>query len=104
MICRLGDLGQVVELLKPHGWVSSVTTLIFFQFREQVVKETVEKLEQKLYEKLVHHSQPPDFSESSITAAPPASESESVNGNQCDWLISCCNCQARIVGVRYQCR
>lgn len=82
-----------------------MTTLIFFfQFREQVVKETVEKLEQKLYEKLVHHNQSPDFSESSIRAAPPTSESQSGNGNQCDWLISCCNCQARIVGVRYQCR
>ncbi|XP_063210412.1 next to BRCA1 gene 1 protein isoform X5 [Chroicocephalus ridibundus] len=83
----------------PPEWFTSYLET----FREQVVKETVEKLEQKLYEKLVHHSQPPDFSESSITAAPPASESESVNGNQCDWLISCCNCQARIVGVRYQC-
>ncbi|KAF1546458.1 hypothetical protein FQV19_0009799, partial [Eudyptula minor] len=83
----------------PPGWFTSYLET----FREQVVKETVEKLEQKLYEKLVHHNQPPDFSESSITAAPPTSESQSGNGNQRDWLISCCNCQARIVGVRYQC-
>ncbi|KAK0684102.1 NBR1 protein, partial [Pygoscelis papua] len=83
----------------PPGWFTSYLET----FREQVVKETVEKLEQKLYEKLVHHNQPPDFSESSITAAPPTSETQSGNGNQCDWLISCCNCQARIVGVRYQC-
>ncbi|KAM6312323.1 next to BRCA1 gene 1 protein isoform 2-T2 [Podargus strigoides] len=83
----------------PPEWFTSYLE----SFREQVVKETVEKLEQKLYEKLVHHSQPPDFSVSSITAAPPTSESHSGNGNQCDWLISCCNCQARIVGVRYQC-
>ncbi|XP_069733357.1 next to BRCA1 gene 1 protein [Phaenicophaeus curvirostris] len=83
----------------PPEWFTSYLET----FREQVVKETVEKLEQKLYEKLVHHNQPPDFSESSITAAPPTSESPSGNGNQCDWLMSCCNCQARIVGVRYQC-
>ncbi|XP_049655593.1 next to BRCA1 gene 1 protein isoform X3 [Accipiter gentilis] len=83
----------------PPEWFTSYLET----FREQVVKETVEKLEQKLYEKLIHHSQPPDFSESSITAAPPTSESQPGNGNQCDWLISCCNCQARIVGVRYQC-
>ncbi|KFQ80713.1 Next to BRCA1 1 [Phaethon lepturus] len=83
----------------PPGWFTSYLET----FREQVVKETVEKLEQKLYEKLVCHSQPPDFSESSITAPPPTSESQSGNGSQCDWLISCCNCQARIVGVRYQC-
>ncbi|NXS54393.1 NBR1 protein, partial [Brachypteracias leptosomus] len=83
----------------PPEWFTSYLET----FREQVVKETVEKLEQKLYEKLVHHNQPPDFSGSSITAEPPTSESQSQNGNQCDWLISCCNCQARIVGVRYQC-
>ncbi|XP_061873213.1 next to BRCA1 gene 1 protein isoform X3 [Colius striatus] len=83
----------------PPEWFTSYLET----FREQVVKETVEKLEQKLYEKLVHHNQPQDFSESSVTAAPPASENQVGNGNQCDWLISCCNCQARIVGVRYQC-
>ncbi|NXW45664.1 NBR1 protein, partial [Nyctiprogne leucopyga] len=82
----------------PEWFISYLET-----FREQVVKETVEKLEQKLYEKFAHHSQPPDFSESSTTAAPPTSETQSGNGNQCDWLISCCNCQARILGVRYQC-
>ncbi|NXU97325.1 NBR1 protein, partial [Cettia cetti] len=79
----------------PPEWFTSYLET----FREQVVKETVERLEQKLYEKLIHHNQPPDFCESPITAAPPPSESSS----QCDWLISCCNCQARIVGVRYQC-
>ncbi|NWV06286.1 NBR1 protein, partial [Ptilonorhynchus violaceus] len=83
----------------PPEWFTSYLET----FREQVVKETVERLEQKLYEKLVHRNQPPDFSESLITAAPPPSESQAGNSNQCDWLISCCNCQARIVGVRYQC-
>ncbi|NXG53377.1 NBR1 protein, partial [Psilopogon haemacephalus] len=81
----------------PPEWFTSYLET----FREQVVKETVEKLEQKLYEKLVHQSQPPDVSESSVTAVP--SESQLGNGSQCDWLISCCSCQARIVGVRYQC-
>ncbi|KAI6072620.1 Next to BRCA1 gene 1 protein isoform X2 [Aix galericulata] len=83
----------------PPEWFTSYLET----FREQVVKETVEQLEQKLYEKLVHHNQAPDFPESSVTAAPPASETQTGNENQCDWLISCCNCQARIVGVRYQC-
>ncbi|NWS48255.1 NBR1 protein, partial [Probosciger aterrimus] len=84
---------------KPPEWFTSYLET----FREQVVKETVEKLEQKLYEKLAQQNQPPDFPESTITAEPPVSESQSGDGNQCDWLISCCNCQARIVGVRYQC-
>ncbi|NXF80425.1 NBR1 protein, partial [Sclerurus mexicanus] len=80
----------------PPEWFTSYLET----FREQVVKETVEKLEQKLYDKLVHCSQPPDLSERSAAAGAPPSESP--NG-PCDWLISCCNCQARIVGVRYQC-
>lgn len=83
----------------PPEWFTSYLET----FREQVVKETVEQLEQKLYEKLIHHNQSSDFSESSVTTAPPNSETQTKNGNQCDWLISCCNCQARIVGVRYQC-
>ncbi|POI26284.1 hypothetical protein CIB84_009966 [Bambusicola thoracicus] len=83
----------------PPEWFTSYLET----FREQVVKETVEQLEQKLYEKLIHHNQSSDFSESSVTTAPPSSETQTENGNQCDWLISCCNCQARIVGVRYQC-
>ncbi|NXX43567.1 NBR1 protein, partial [Tricholaema leucomelas] len=81
----------------PPEWFTSYLET----FREQVVKETVEKLEQKLYEKLVHQSQPSDLSENSVTPVP--SESQLGNGSQCDWLMSCCSCQARIVGVRYQC-
>ncbi|XP_071584324.1 next to BRCA1 gene 1 protein isoform X1 [Heliangelus exortis] len=83
----------------PPEWFTSYLET----FREQVVKETVEKLEQKLYEKLVHHNLPPDFSDSSVTAAPSTSEAQPGNDKQCDWLISCCSCQAQIVGVRYQC-
>ncbi|NXA09244.1 NBR1 protein, partial [Sapayoa aenigma] len=86
------ETGRTSE--NPPEWFTSYLET----FREQVVKETVEKLEQKLYEKLVHCSQPPELCESSVTAAPAPAE-----GPQCDWLISCCNCQARIVGVRYQC-
>ncbi|XP_030919966.1 next to BRCA1 gene 1 protein isoform X3 [Geospiza fortis] len=86
----------------PPEWFTSYLET----FREQVVKETVERLEQKLYEKLVHCSQPADFCESSFPAAPAPSESSlgsSSSSSQCDWLMSCCSCQARIVGVRYQC-
>ncbi|XP_050841632.1 next to BRCA1 gene 1 protein isoform X3 [Serinus canaria] len=83
----------------PPEWFTSYLET----FREQVVKETVERLEQKLYEKLVHCNQPADFCESSFAAAPAPSESPVGSSSQCDWLISCCSCQARIVGVRYQC-
>uniref|UniRef100_A0A8B9J3H5 NBR1 autophagy cargo receptor n=1 Tax=Amazona collaria TaxID=241587 RepID=A0A8B9J3H5_9PSIT len=90
-LCTTGRTNE-----KPPEWFTSYLET----FREQVVKETVEKLEQKLYEKLAQQSQPPDFPDSTTTAEPPVSESQAGDGNQCDWLISCCNCQARIVGVQ----
>ncbi|NXV64990.1 NBR1 protein, partial [Molothrus ater] len=84
----------------PPEWFTSYLET----FREQVVKETVERLEQKLYEKLVPCSQPADFCESSFPAAPAPSESPvGSSSSPWDWLMSCCSCQARIVGVRYQC-
>ncbi|NXX65213.1 NBR1 protein, partial [Spizella passerina] len=85
----------------PPEWFTSYLET----FREQVVKETVERLEQKLYEKLVHCSQPAEFCESSFPAAAPAESpvGSSSSSRQCDWLMSCCSCHARIVGVRYQC-
>ncbi|NXO66618.1 NBR1 protein, partial [Phainopepla nitens] len=83
----------------PPEWFTSYLET----FREQVVKETVERLEQKLYEKLVHHNQPPDFCESSAAAAPPPPESPVGSSSPWDWLMSCCHCQAPIVGIRYQC-
>ncbi|NXD44140.1 NBR1 protein, partial [Copsychus sechellarum] len=85
----------------PPEWFTSYLET----FREQVVKETVERLEQKLYEKLVHHSQPADFCESSAAAAAAGARGPPGSGSQgdWDWLMPCCSCQARIVGVRYQC-
>ncbi|NWX36322.1 NBR1 protein, partial [Notiomystis cincta] len=82
----------------PPEWFTSYLET----FREQVVKETVERLEQKLYEKLVHRSQPADCAESAAPAAPPPAERQRGSG-RCDWLMPCCSCHARIVGVRYQC-
>uniref|UniRef100_G1KNQ0 Next to BRCA1 gene 1 protein n=1 Tax=Anolis carolinensis TaxID=28377 RepID=G1KNQ0_ANOCA len=69
-------------------------------FREQVVQETVEMLEQKLNEKLLLSSQPPSSLSSSTHQAP---VSPPVQSNPFDWLLSCSNCQAPIVGIRYQC-
>ncbi|NWW78515.1 NBR1 protein, partial [Climacteris rufus] len=91
---------QKLNQTKPEGtnenppeWFTSYLET----FREQVVKETVERLEQKLYEKLVPASEPAAFSESIVPAAAPAESSP------WDWLMPCCSCRARIVGVRYQC-
>ncbi|XP_032934601.1 next to BRCA1 gene 1 protein-like isoform X1 [Catharus ustulatus] len=82
----------------PPEWFTSYLET----FREQVVKETVERLEQKLYEKLVHHHQPADFGESSVAAAPQSPAGSGGQGDW-DWLMACSSCQAPIVGVRYQC-
>nr|XP_028557952.1 next to BRCA1 gene 1 protein isoform X2 [Podarcis muralis] len=80
----------------PPEWFTSYLE----RFREQVVQETVEMLEQKLSEKLLLSGQLPS-SLSSTTPHTPASPS--VQGNPFDWLLSCSNCQASIVGIRYQC-
>ncbi|NWY70478.1 NBR1 protein, partial [Erithacus rubecula] len=77
----------------PPEWFTSYLET----FREQVVKETVERLEQKLYQKLVDPRQPAGCCESSDAAAAAGTQ------GHWDWLMSCCSCRARIVGVRYQC-
>ncbi|KAB1264877.1 Next to BRCA1 gene 1 protein [Camelus dromedarius] len=72
------------------------------QFREQVVKETVEKLEQKLHEKLVLQN-PSLGSCPSEVSMPVSEETLFLPENQFNWQIACSNCQRRIIGVRYQC-
>ncbi|XP_021067511.1 next to BRCA1 gene 1 protein isoform X2 [Mus pahari] len=83
---------------KPPDWFTSYLEM----FREQVVKETVEKLEQRLQEKLV--LQKPLLSSSPTEVSMPISEeSLFLPENQFSWHIACSHCQKRIVGVRYQC-
>ncbi|XP_019795011.1 next to BRCA1 gene 1 protein isoform X4 [Tursiops truncatus] len=72
------------------------------QFREQVVKETVEKLEQKLREKLILQN-PSLGSCPSEVSMPISEETLFLPENQFNWHIACSSCQRRIVGVRYQC-
>ncbi|XP_021034002.1 next to BRCA1 gene 1 protein isoform X4 [Mus caroli] len=83
---------------KPPDWFTSYLEM----FREQVVKETVEKLEQRLQEKLV--LQKPLLSSSPTEVSMPISEEALfLPENQFSWHIACSHCQKRIVGVRYQC-
>ncbi|XP_023366773.1 next to BRCA1 gene 1 protein isoform X2 [Otolemur garnettii] len=82
---------------KPPEWF----TRYLETFREQVVKETVEKLEQKLHEKLVLPN--PSLGYPSEVSMPISEETLFLPGNQFSWHIPCSSCQRRIVGVRYQC-
>jgi next-to-BRCA1 protein 1 len=68
-----------------------------------VVKETVEKLEQKLHEKLVLQN-PPLGSCPSEVSMPTSEETLLSPENQFSWHIACSSCHRKIVGVRYQCR
>ncbi|NIG61742.1 hypothetical protein BU61_10878 [Pontoporia blainvillei] len=72
------------------------------QFREQVVKEMVEKLEQKLREKLILQN-PSLGSCPSEVSMPISEETLFLPENQFNWHMACSSCQRRIVGVRYQC-
>lgn len=83
---------------KPPDWFTSYLET----FREQVVKETVEKLEQKLHEKLVLQN-PSLGSCPSEVSMPISEETLFLPENQFNWHIACSSCQRRIVGVRYQC-
>nr|XP_004655387.2 next to BRCA1 gene 1 protein isoform X2 [Jaculus jaculus] len=83
---------------KPPDWFTNYLET----FREQVVKETVEKLEQKLHEKLVLQ-QPPLASCPSEVSMPVSEETLFLPENHFSWHIACSNCQKRIMGVRYQC-
>ncbi|XP_051014661.1 next to BRCA1 gene 1 protein isoform X2 [Acomys russatus] len=84
---------------KPPDWFTSYLEM----FREQVVKETVEKLEQRLQEKLVLQNKPPLGSSPSEVSMPVSEETLFLPENQFSWHIACSHCQKRIVGVRYQC-
>lgn len=83
---------------RPPDWFTSYLET----FREQVVKETVEKLEQKLHEKLVLQN-PSLGSSPSEVSMPISEETLFLPENQFNWHISCSSCQRRIFGVRYQC-
>ncbi|CAO2645465.1 Next to BRCA1 gene 1 protein [Lemmus lemmus] len=83
---------------KPPDWFTSYLET----FREQVVKETVEKLEQRLQEKLVLQKSPLDSSPSEVSM-PVSEETLFLPENQFSWHIACSHCQKRIIGVRYQC-
>ncbi|CAH6776194.1 next to BRCA1 gene 1 protein isoform X2 [Phodopus roborovskii] len=83
---------------KPPDWFTSYLET----FREQVVKETVEKLEQRLQEKLVLQKSPLGSSPSAVSM-PVSEETLFLQENQFSWHIACSHCQKRIIGVRYQC-
>ncbi|XP_071067006.1 LOW QUALITY PROTEIN: next to BRCA1 gene 1 protein [Dasypus novemcinctus] len=85
--------------IKPPDWFTSYLET----FREQIVKETVEKLEQKLHEKLVLRESLPLGSGPSEVSVPISGETMFLPENQFNWHIACSNCQRRIIGVRYQC-
>lgn len=76
----------------PPEWFTSYLE----RFRKQVVQETVETIEQKLAEKLL-------LSSSSSSSGQHSPSDTSMQDSPFDWLLSCCNCQASIVGIRYQC-
>uniref|UniRef100_A0A8C5KN52 ZZ-type domain-containing protein n=1 Tax=Jaculus jaculus TaxID=51337 RepID=A0A8C5KN52_JACJA len=80
-------------LVTPTSLKTDWSTNYLETFREQVVKETVEKLEQKLHEKLVLQKPP--------LASCPSEVSTLVSEETLFfWHIACSNCQKRIMGVR----
>ncbi|XP_006010538.1 NBR1 autophagy cargo receptor a isoform X2 [Latimeria chalumnae] len=83
----------------PPLWFTSYMAT----FREQVVKETVEKLGKEFEEKLTIWTQPQRIPESTTQIAIQIPEVHSTQSSLYDWLIACSNCSSQIVGIRYQC-
>lgn len=72
-------------------------------FKETFVRETVERICCDFFEK-VNIQQRECDSSSDQTAYPiQVSEVHTTQINGYDWLMTCCNCQSRILGIRYQC-
>ncbi|XP_063107723.1 next to BRCA1 gene 1 protein isoform X2 [Cavia porcellus] len=90
----LGDPDHTQD--RPPDWFTrSLET-----FREQVVKETVEKLEQRF--QLILQS-PPGGSLTPDSALPAAEEAPPLPVAPFSWPLVCSGCHRRIVGTRYQC-
>ncbi|XP_069490304.1 next to BRCA1 gene 1 protein isoform X2 [Ambystoma mexicanum] len=80
---------------KPPDWF----TCYMEKFKKEVVKETMEKL----CEKLILPNPLWDTSSNSMAVAIQVPEKESVQSGPHEWMLSCSNCQTKITGIRYQC-
>ncbi|XP_072260123.1 next to BRCA1 gene 1 protein isoform X2 [Pyxicephalus adspersus] len=70
------------------------------RFKEQIIHETVVKVTEVMKDRL---SQSPDWMSDSSSSSAPEPEQTSSMGSLYDWLLSCSNCNKRIVGIRYRC-
>ncbi|KAM4623215.1 next to BRCA1 gene 1 protein isoform 2-T2 [Discoglossus pictus] len=82
----------------PPDWFTNYMNM----FKEQIVRETVERVNQTFGEKL-GQSQDWMSDSSSSSTAPQETDRPTSTGSLYDWLLACSNCQHRILGVRYQC-
>ncbi|XP_053555563.1 next to BRCA1 gene 1 protein isoform X2 [Bombina bombina] len=82
----------------PPDWFTNYMKM----FKEQIVRETVERVNQSFREKLVQTQEWMSDSSSSSVALQESERPASV-GSLHDWLLACSNCQHQILGVRYQC-
>ncbi|MGH0142514.1 UNVERIFIED_CONTAM: hypothetical protein FKN15_001841 [Acipenser sinensis] len=72
-------------------------------FKDQVVKEAVEKICHELSERFSIQPLPQGSSNESAGVGIQVPESSSTSANTSNWLIVCSSCQNRITGICYQC-
>ncbi|XP_075436312.1 next to BRCA1 gene 1 protein isoform X2 [Ascaphus truei] len=81
----------------PPDWF----TTYMDTFKEQIVSETVEKVNQTLGDKLGRSQD--WMSDSGSSSALQEPDRPASRSSLHDWLLACSTCQGRILGVRYQC-
>lgn len=84
---------------KPPLWF----TAYMETFKDQVVKEAVEKICHELSERFSIQPLPQGSSNESAGVGIQVPESSSTSANTSNWLIVCSSCQNRITGICYQC-
>ncbi|XP_078501437.1 next to BRCA1 gene 1 protein isoform X9 [Lissotriton helveticus] len=80
---------------KPPEWFTSYME----NFKKEVVKETTEKLSEKLIIQSPHWNS----SNSSMAVSIQVPENQTTQSGAHEWMLPCSNCRTKITGVRYQC-
>ncbi|XP_069763447.1 NBR1 autophagy cargo receptor a isoform X2 [Narcine bancroftii] len=73
------------------------------RFKENFVRETVDRICCDFFEKVNIQQRVPDSSNGLAACPIQVPEVHTTQINRYDWLIDCSNCQSRILGIRYQC-
>ncbi|XP_038634481.1 NBR1 autophagy cargo receptor a isoform X4 [Scyliorhinus canicula] len=95
---------KVVELSNDSWRLPPVWFTQYMEtFKDTFVKETVDQICCDLFEKMSIQQHVDDPFNAPAAAPVQVPEAHTTQIGYYDWLMACCNCLSRILGVRYQC-